>query len=82
MNYRKKPVVIQAVEWTGKNIGDIIKFMGSDAQNWTYDDDFLYIHTLEGTMIAQKGSFVVKGIRGEFYAVEPSIFADTYEKAD
>lgn len=82
MNYRKKPVVIQAVQWTGKNIGDILKLMGPDNQNWNYDDDCLYIHTLEGIMTAKKGSFIIKGIRGEFYPCEPNIFAETYEKVD
>ena len=43
---------------------------------------FLAIDTLEGTMEAQAGHFVIRGVEGEFYACKPSVFEQTYEPAD
>lgn len=81
MKFRKKPVIIDAIEWTGKNIDEIAKFM-----KWrNFDHDIrngLIIHTLEGQHIASEGDFIIKGVHGEFYPCKPDIFALTYEKAE
>jgi len=42
----------------------------------------MIVHTLEGDMVAQKGDYIVKGIRGEFYPVKPDIFEKTYEETN
>lgn len=78
--YRKKPVVIEAVEWRGDNLTDLSVFMQSGA--FTHNSDKgLIIHTLEGDRFANIGDFIIKGVAGEFYPCKPDIFAQTYEEA-
>ena len=79
--YRKKPVVIEAVQWTGNNISDICKFTDRDV-NHLIAGGQLYITTLEGVHRASGGDFIIKGVKGEFYPCKPDIFAQTYEPAD
>ena len=80
MKYRKKPVVIDAVLWTGENEKEVFDFMGW--RNASHDQQHgLQIHTLEGTMDATIGDFIIKGVKGEFYACKADIFALTYEPA-
>ncbi|EAE0718366.1 hypothetical protein Q876_08960 [Listeria monocytogenes] len=78
MKYRKKPVVIEA-----------FKFGHEPSPDWfgaviTADEDgplFADIQTLEGTMRAERGDYVIKGVQGELYPCNPDIFEQTYEKA-
>lgn len=77
MKYRKKPVTIEAVRWTGDNRKEIHDFC-SDA--YTVDCS-LHIKTLEGVYIARVGDYIIKGIHGEFYPCKPDIFEKTYEEA-
>lgn len=81
MNYRKKPVVIQAIAWTGANRAEIRAFMADPDRNWIYGfhGGVLRINTLEGLMEAVPGDYVIRGIKGEFYACKPDIFVATYE---
>ncbi len=77
MWFRKKPVVIEAVQFNGRNPAQIMGFTKSTA---TLDEDGLIrIHTLEGWMIASVGDWIIKGVKGEFYPVKPDIFEATYE---
>ena len=76
--YRKKPVVIDAVLWTGENVGEIAAFMTSASCGITTEKQ-LRIHTLEGTLEARVGDYIIKGVKGEFYPCKPDIFAATYD---
>jgi hypothetical protein len=76
MKYRKKPMVIEAVKYTGENGKEIISFCGSCYKGV----GGLYIKTLEGVMKAAPGDFVIKGVNGEFYPCKPDIFMKTYEE--
>ena len=71
MKYRKKPVVIEAIQWTGDNVNKIVEFIGQ--HNIDYGV-YLKIHTLEGTMQASVGDYIIKGVQGEFYPCKPDIF--------
>ncbi len=75
--YRKKPVVIEAVQWTGENSTEVRDFMGLISLSITVFDTFK-IHTLEGEMNAEKGDWIIKGVKGEFYPCKPDIFELTY----
>lgn len=88
MKYRKKPVVIEAVKWDGKNFDEISHFTGDwhghkknheDAEELALKSGDLFITTLEGTMQASTGDFIIKGVKGEFYPCKPEIFEMTYE---
>jgi len=81
MKFRKKPVVIEAVQWTGDNGGELREFVG-EALIWSPTVCEFTIHTLEGYMRADKGDWIIRGIKGEFYPCKPDIFAATYEPAD
>ncbi len=74
--YRKKPVVIEAVQWDGRNLDDVLE-LGSVKYNPLTGD--LAIVTLEGVMIANLDDYVIKGIKGELYPCKPDIFEATYE---
>lgn len=75
--YKKKPVTIEAIQWTGKNLSEIDNFMGGTVEN---KGATLVIYTLEGDMEASIGDYIIKGVNGEFYPCKPDIFAKTYEE--
>lgn len=77
--YRKKPIIIEAIQWTGKNLSEIDNFMGRTVENKGIT---LVIHTLEGDMEASIGDYIIKGVNGEFYPCKPDIFNKTYEKVE
>ena len=83
--WRKKPVVIEAMEWKGDNIAEIHYFMRDNlpsyvGRQFSNADDLLMIHTLEGDHIANIGDFIIRGIKGEYYPVKNDIFLLTYDK--
>ena len=86
--FRKKPVEIEAVLWTGENLKECIDFMTlhESASRWTWEEyeevvakEGLKIFTLEGTMMANIGDWIIKGVSGEFYPCKPDIFEKTYD---
>ena len=90
MKYRKKPVVIEAIQWTGLNLEEIKSFVGESLQYDIIDSAWragagvpphvdMVIKTLEGNHVCTKGDFIIKGVHGEFYPCKPDIFAKTYE---
>lgn len=76
-NYRKKPVTIQAVQWTGNNYEEISAFMGRTPE--VANNLALVVPTTEGDLYATKYDWIVKGIKGEFYPCKPDVFDATYE---
>lgn len=78
MKFRKKPVVIDALQWTGDNLDEIQCFCEGST---SFDNGRLTIHTLEGGMLASEGDFIIRGVKGEFYPCKADIFEATYEKA-
>lgn len=78
--YRKKPVVVEAVQWEGtiESAKEINEFTHDDTITLAPVSQVLYIHTLEGVMEAQVGDFIIKGVKGEFYPCKPDIFERTY----
>ena len=79
MPFRKKPVVIQAVQWSGSNLDEIAKLGGAREYEQPFLGDDLVIKTLEGDMVANKGDWIIKGVEGELYPCKPTIFEKTYE---
>ena len=77
--YRKKPVVIQAVQWTGENNVEILQFCSNCYITSSGKTKDLIISTLEGDMSASTGDYIIKGVKGEFYACRKDIFDLTYE---
>ena len=80
--YRKKPVVIEARRLTRENFESVGEWAGVQ-EYWGLDAPVpaLHIRTLEGTMKALLGDWVIKGVKDEFYPVRNDIFEVTYEPA-
>lgn len=74
--FRKKPVVIEAMRYTGVNGYEVGGFVGYADRN---EQNQFMIHTLEGVMAADPGDWIIKGVQGEFYPCKPDIFEATYE---
>ena len=81
MKYRKKPVVIEAIQYIGtdKNKIELYHFMGHRACYYVDENGDVVIKTLEGNMKANIGDYIIKGVHGEFYPCKPDIFEETYE---
>lgn len=94
MKYRKKPIEIEALQWTGENQREMFDFltnyekvdeyMNSVGDNFYIDHDRvrggLVIKTLGGEHIASINDVIIKGINGEFYPCKSDIFEKSYEK--
>jgi len=84
MKYSKKPVEIEAVRFADdpETLIKINDVLGLDPVRVSYkdpDNPVLKIPTLEGTMTAKVGDYIIKGVHGEFYPCKPDIFEETYE---
>ena len=85
MKYKKKPVIVEAMQYTGNNFVDIVnwsKQVSSERyieEESNKDKSILRIETLEGIMTAQVNDFIIKGVKNEFYSCKPDIFEQTYE---
>ncbi len=86
--YRKKPVVIEAVQLTVDNYRQVKGWINGDDGTGSANPAYLgsgaisvCIRTLEGDMRADVGDWIIKGVKGEFYPCKPDIFAATYEAA-
>ena len=86
MLYRKKPVVIEAIEFTGLNCMEVAAFAEyDDVIDSMYpngnpkEPETIQITTLEGVMTAMPGDYIIKGVQGELYPCKPDIFLATYE---
>lgn len=97
MKYRKRPVEIEAIQWTGNELSTkrIKKFVGVRPDNG--EDRFLVVAEMSGSpdgeayvwdevqetwVRVNKNDFIIEGIRGEFYPCEEEIFYLTYEAVE
>lgn len=78
--FRKKPVVIEAVQWSG-NLKECVEFLGDSYGGHHAEDDYdeIIVKTLEGRHIASNGDYLIRGVNGEHYPCKPDIFAKTYD---
>jgi hypothetical protein len=88
MKYRKKPVVIDAIQWSGhwETVPEVKAFCGDNCfERHTVTGtprSYLVIKTLEGEQIASPRDFIIRDVKGEFYPCKPDIFELIYEKAE
>ena len=92
MKFRKKPVVIEAVQFTYRfdwpewfhdavSKNNVLVYNAGkfhDPSKICYAE----IYTLEGVMLANESDWIIKGINGEIYPCKPDIFEKTYEKVE
>ena len=79
--FRKKPIIIEAIQFGNFNFNEIVEWIGEDnlADGTSEDEVCIEIITLEGTLLVYRGDWIIKGIEGEFYPCKPSIFEKTYK---
>lgn len=81
--YVKRPVEIQAVQWTGENRDEIKEFAGEKIMFMRWRETQqpgLIIKTLEGDHHASIGDYIIRGVKGEFYPCKPDVFEETYKE--
>jgi hypothetical protein len=87
MKFRKKPVVIEAFQFTRQSFWPIVKWIDAERTTmveWDYDpkiddDTYIVIKTLEGNVKVNLTDWVIQGVKGEFYPCRDDIFRMTYE---
>ena len=81
MRYRKKPVEVEALQFTNDTKDQVFNWV--QGTRYPGRDDTgrptLTIQTLEGDMVASLGDYIIRGVKGEFYPCKPDIFEATYE---
>ena len=84
MKFRKKPVVIEAVQFTQQSEDQVFNFITCNKYPIFNNEGepAIKIQTLEGEMTASLGDYIIKGVNGEFYPCKPDIFEKTYEKVE
>lgn len=83
MKFRKKPVVIDAIQFNSiTDLYEMCVCWDRFVEKHSYDGSTLKIHTKEGDMRAKAGDWVIRGIEGEFYPCDPMIFKMTYEPVE
>lgn len=84
MKFRKKPVVIEAMQFTDEMKDRVFNWVRGNRSPGTDDNgnSTLIIETLEGNMVANLGDWIIRGVRGEFYPCKPDIFEVTYERVE
>lgn len=88
-SYRKKPVVIEAMRWTGTQASAqaIVEWAAQHGGSLTHWQDrlsgehFLRVTTLEGALLASPGDYIIRGVVGEHYPCRGDVFEQTYEPA-
>lgn len=85
--YRKKPVVIETIQWRGPNHEEVKAFLGDDYVALTGERhprgrSKIIVRTLEGTILADIGDWIIRGVAGEHYPCKPDIFDATYEQVE
>ena len=79
MRYRKKPVVIDAIRWTGENRDEVEAWSGGEIECIGH---VAVVPTLEGEMRGDVGDWLIRGVQGEYYPCKDEIFLATYEPAE
>ena len=80
MKFRTKPCEIEAVQWTGRNVVEIMRFVKNESAIIT--NGVLIIKTLEGDMVASTGDYIIRGLRGEYSPCKPDVFHAKYEPCE
>ena len=73
----KKPAKVQAIQYIGNNYDEISGFTNGDIFQY---DEKVVIKTRAGYRYIEKGDWIIRGIKGEFYLCKPDIFEKTYEE--
>ena len=76
----KKPVKVQAVQWTGDNYEELADFIGHVRSVYHLNDEYVIIDMLKGGLCLRNGDWIIRGVNGEIYLCEFDIFEKIYEE--
>jgi hypothetical protein len=76
----KKPVQIEALQYTGNNFDELQAFCGEYLSGVLVYNKPIRILTLEGPIYGQVGDWIIRGVKGEYYPCKPDIFEQTYSE--
>lgn len=79
--FRKKPVIVEAVQFTGTNHVEIFTWMGVNCLP-VFSEDTVYISTLDGVIYAHKGDWIVRGVADELFSCRSDKFEELYEPVE
>lgn len=85
MLYRKLPVTIEAIQWTGFNHDEVVDFGSYAYVSYDYRDDkaIQLWNILENCWVrCPAGHWIIKGVKGEIYPCDQEVFEQTYEPVD
>lgn len=77
--YRKKPVTVEAVEFTHDSLVTVIDFLRDGRVKYLIKSTGILIRTPTGDMLAEHGDYVIRGLMGEYYPCKPQAFIANYE---
>lgn len=80
--YRREPVIIDAIQWTGDNYIEVFEFTEGNAWPTHSHSDTLAVSTLEGEMMATKGCYIIRDMNGDYFPCQDDIFNKTYEQVN
>ena len=80
--YRKKPILVEARQYTGDNFPELQDWSADHVELSDYRDDAICVYTPEGLLWFDEGDYVIKGVHGEFYPCQKDIFEETNEKVN
>ncbi len=83
--YKKKPVVVEAVQYVGVNKSELLKWVNGSGYLFSSDrhsESSLFLKTLEGPLKVSLYDYIIRGVEGEFYPCKPNIFTQTYDKVE
>lgn len=80
--FAKKPIKVQAVQWTGDNYEEIADFVGGIRSVYHLNDEYIIIsyQTLKGDHCLRNGDWIIREVNGDIHRCEPDIFEKTYEE--
>ena len=83
-HYTRKPITVMAVQWTGDNLDEIVEWSWDGRRTCVSQmEDYLVVwHSIDRRlMVCEPDWWIVRGILGELYPCETSVFEQSYERA-
>lgn len=95
MTYELKSKTVEAIQWTGNNLEEIMSFLGSEfsyqdnttylTAKFSYDPSLkrLFIFSLSNNQLeVSVNDYIVKNAFGEYYPCRRSIFENAYKRKE
>lgn len=78
--YKRKPVEVEAIQFTGRNLDEVIQFCGGRENLELEGGMFLFLKLPTGKVLIKRGDYIVKGVIGKFYPYGRDRFEQEFEE--